>query len=375
MAKHARISAFFVPCFDGINYAPSYIIIKRFFMEEKMEKIKGKRECFTEDKEIRRALSVAKNIYARIRSRKKTIIFVLSAAFICILLFSFRIVAFSYRVYIGEKYVGCALTYKEIEKAMETAKKTDGFSEGEYYAYPSIALWSDFTNENELLENILSASGNLREGFCVKISDKLTFVADSKEKIFSAFETYTGKYKNENTVKAELEGNVEITGGFYENDRFLEESEINKMLSDTGINVLSTQKDGQVLLNGENPDKWCTPVVAAVSSGFGERWGKLHSGIDIAAGAGESVLCASDGVVTYAGVNGGYGNLIIVKHKENTETYYAHLSSILVNVGDSVLKGQEIGKVGSTGNSTGPHLHFEVRVDKIAQNPMDFIGF
>lgn len=88
---------------------------------------------------------------------------------------------------------------------------------------------------------------------------------------------------------------------------------------------------------------------------------KLHSGVDMAAGYGSAVLAARGGVVTFVGYAGGYGLLVIIKHDEEYTSYYAHLSSARVSVGQQVGMGQTIGGVGSTGRSTGNHLHFEIR--------------
>ncbi|MBS6524907.1 MAG: peptidoglycan DD-metalloendopeptidase family protein [Peptoniphilaceae bacterium] len=116
-----------------------------------------------------------------------------------------------------------------------------------------------------------------------------------------------------------------------------------------------------------------TPTVGRLSSPFGPRWGRFHYGVDLANATGTDVVAADGGVVTRAGMAGSYGNLIIIDHQNGTSTRYAHLSAFNVKVGDVVQKGQSIGKIGSTGRSTGPHLHFEVRVGGVAKNPLDFI--
>lgn len=111
-----------------------------------------------------------------------------------------------------------------------------------------------------------------------------------------------------------------------------------------------------------------------MTSGYGERWSSFHKGIDIAGNIGDNVFAAMDGEVTYAEYNdGGYGNLIIIKHEDNMNTYYGHLNKYNVNVGDNVKKGDIIGEVGNTGFSTGPHLHFELRVNDEAVDPTDYI--
>lgn len=112
-----------------------------------------------------------------------------------------------------------------------------------------------------------------------------------------------------------------------------------------------------------------------LSSYFGEvRAKSVHKGIDIAKNLGESVNASLDGKVISAGYNnGGYGNLIVIEHPNNMKTYYAHLNEIYVNVGDMIKKDDIIGAVGSTGNSTGPHLHFELRVDNKPVDPIKYI--
>ena len=110
-----------------------------------------------------------------------------------------------------------------------------------------------------------------------------------------------------------------------------------------------------------------------LTSGFGERWGRQHSGIDMALPTGSPVYAAKDGTVTWSGYKDSYGNLVIIDHGDGMETYYAHCSRLDVEVGRQVAAGQQIAAVGSTGNSTGPHLHFEVRIGGVARDPADWL--
>ncbi|WP_088104586.1 peptidoglycan DD-metalloendopeptidase family protein [Halalkalibacter urbisdiaboli] len=111
-----------------------------------------------------------------------------------------------------------------------------------------------------------------------------------------------------------------------------------------------------------------------ISSYQGNRWGRFHRGVDIARPSNYNILAADNGVVTYAGNNGGYGNMVRINHNNGMETLYAHLRSIDVNVGQTVTKGQKIGVMGSTGNSTGIHLHFEVYENNSLKDPMDYLN-
>lgn len=115
------------------------------------------------------------------------------------------------------------------------------------------------------------------------------------------------------------------------------------------------------------------PVSGPVTSGFGLRWGRMHEGIDIAVAEGTPVRAAGAGTVIYAGWMGGYGNLVVVDHGNGLSTAYAHNSSLGVGVGQSVTAGQVVSYAGNTGNSTGPHVHFEVRVNGSAVDPLGYL--
>ena len=115
------------------------------------------------------------------------------------------------------------------------------------------------------------------------------------------------------------------------------------------------------------------PCEGVVVSGFGVRWGRMHEGIDIACAYGAPVHAAAAGTVIYAGWMQGYGNLVVLDHGNGISTAYAHASAILVSVGQSVGQGEEVSLVGATGHATGPHLHFEVRVNGVAVDPLSYL--
>lgn len=109
------------------------------------------------------------------------------------------------------------------------------------------------------------------------------------------------------------------------------------------------------------------------TSGFGTRWGRLHAGLDFAAPVGTPIYATADGVVTEAGWSSGYGRLIKIRHDFGLETRYGHLNAIRVDVGQRVSRGERIGDMGNSGRSTGPHLHYEIRVGGEPINPMIYI--
>ena len=118
------------------------------------------------------------------------------------------------------------------------------------------------------------------------------------------------------------------------------------------------------------------PITGTITSRFGSISSvrsSAHTGLDIAASAGSAIKAAASGTVTFSGYKGSYGYLVVVTHSNGVQTYYGHCSKLYVSAGQTVSQGQTIAAVGSTGNSTGPHLHFEIRVNGVAYNPQNYV--
>ena len=146
---------------------------------------------------------------------------------------------------------------------------------------------------------------------------------------------------------------------------------------ETEIRLLAIANVGEDYVGGAMA--WPVPGYTRITSRFGMRTHpitgvyKLHTGVDIGAPRGAQFIAANDGIVTYAGYNRAYGNMVIIDHGGGITTLYAHGDQILVNVGDVLYQGNPVLKVGSTGYSTGPHAHFEVRINGEYVEPLDYI--
>jgi murein DD-endopeptidase MepM/ murein hydrolase activator NlpD len=138
-----------------------------------------------------------------------------------------------------------------------------------------------------------------------------------------------------------------------------------------GVTAAASALPTAPLVMGSGGFVW--PVRGAIVSPFGMRWGRLHSGIDIAAPAGTPIVASAAGQVAFAGSMGGYGLIVVVQHANGLSTAYAHNSSIAVSGGQTVGQGQMIASVGCTGHCMGDHLHFEVRVNGSAVDPMAYL--
>jgi murein DD-endopeptidase MepM/ murein hydrolase activator NlpD len=145
---------------------------------------------------------------------------------------------------------------------------------------------------------------------------------------------------------------------------------LQEVSAELAAKIQAAQSHSTVQHTGSGQLSW--PVSAPITSPFGWRWGRMHEGIDLGAAYGAPIAAAGSGTVIYAGWLGGYGNLTVIDHGGGLATAYGHQSRIAVSVGQEVARGEIIGYVGSTGHSTGPHLHFEVRVNG---QPVDPLGY
>lgn len=157
----------------------------------------------------------------------------------------------------------------------------------------------------------------------------------------------------------------------------LEKLEGEAKARELSLEELHALLDDQRSILNSTPSIW--PTRGFVSSTFGYRVSpftsvkKMHEGLDVAAPKGTDVVAPADGVVTYTGVKGAYGNLVVVDHGYGLVTRYGHLSKVLVEPGQQIKRGSSIARVGNTGRSTGDHLHYEVRIDGVPVNPSRYI--
>ena len=137
----------------------------------------------------------------------------------------------------------------------------------------------------------------------------------------------------------------------------------------------SSSVSDKVATQGKQSINGMWPLIGTITSIFGPRWGKFHEGIDIAAPTGSDIVAFMSGKVIFSGWDsGGYGNLVIIDNGNGLHSYYGHNSKLDVSAGQNVSKGQHISDVGSTGDSTGPHCHFEIRKNGVQVNPANYLN-
>lgn len=181
-------------------------------------------------------------------------------------------------------------------------------------------------------------------------------------------------YKGDTEVKQEgKDGLKEVTYTISEkNGVAIKRETLSERIIEQAVNHIVIKGTKVISSRGDGSFAW--PAVGGyISSKQGTRWGKVHKGIDIARPSDRTIKAADNGTVVFAGWSGGYGNKVEIDHQNGYRTVYAHLSSISVDVGQTVEQGTKIGIMGSTGNSTGVHLHFEIYKNGSLKNPLDYI--
>lgn len=255
----------------------------------------------------------------------------------------------------------------ESDSAWSIAKKLKIKVEDIEKANPGIDISSLKLNQ-EINLNIAKAYINVKVTEIEVIEEKIPYkVVYEGTKTLAAGQTKTKSSGQEGLKRVKVE-QVKING-----------ITISKNVLDEEI---IKQPQSMIVLKGSNIASnavaygdFRNPSRGTLTSRFGTRWGRSHTGIDVASPVGTDIKAADKGEVIFAGWKSGYGKLVIVKHEDGIETYYAHCDELKVKVGESVSKGQLLATVGKTGQVTGPNLHFEVRKNGKALDPLKYVNY
>ncbi|BCS82258.1 M23 family metallopeptidase [Anaerocellum diazotrophicum] len=257
----------------------------------------------------------------------------------------------------------------------------------EYTIKEGDTLWDLARKYNISVDDIFASNPGLTEkimpGQRIKLSQMTPLVNVVLEKEVEFVDTLpkevktikSDKYYTTQTIvkqegkngKAKIKAKIVYLNGLEYDRQIISQQVLEKPVD--RIVVIGTKKPPRYFATG----RFSFPTWGVLTSRFGYRGREFHEGIDIAVPWGSNVYAADGGIVEFVGWLGGYGKLIIINHQNGYKTYYGHLSRFLVSPGQKVAKGQLIAKSGSTGRSTGPHLHFEVRKNGVPQNPLMYL--
>lgn len=262
-------------------------------------------------------------------------------------------------------------------------------TDAEYIVQENDTLWDIAKKYDTTVEHILAmneaASDNIRVGMKLKVEETVPLLSVRSVQTVSLTEAvpytvekikddsiYQGRTvvsrKGQDGSARVLAKVTKINGVQVEKD-VLESETITQPVSQ--IEKIGTKERPPTTGSGT----FINPSFGTLSSRYGSRWGRKHNGIDIAGSYNSPIKAADGGIVTYSGWMSGYGNYVVINHENGYQTAYGHCASLSVKVGDRVAKGDVIAKMGSTGRSTGTHLHFEVRKDGQYVNPLQYVGY
>ncbi len=232
---------------------------------------------------------------------------------------------------------------------------------------------------------IVALNPNLVNGDTIKVGDEI--IVEKAVPLLSVIATREVEYDEKIPFEIEKQDDPTIYQGEY---RIVSSGvagvvrKVAKIKTENGIEVSRDILSSEVLsepikevrrVGTMVPPQFIRPASGYLSSGFGRRWGRNHNGIDVAGAHGSNVVASASGTVTYAGWMSGYGNYVVINHGNGYQTAYGHNSSISVSVGQKVSQGQVIAKMGSTGRSTGTHVHFEIKKNGVFQNPLNYVSY
>lgn len=331
-------------------------------------------------------ISTVKNLVVKTRRAVKLIaILIISALVIsCLFLFVYRPI---YAVSLNGEFIGYSENKTKLQnKINEYMESGDGGNVAfvqidDMPEYQICLLKKDIiTNDDEIFEKVISNGTTYYEYYALTVEeeekDYVSSYDDAKDVIDQLKDkgsnnlTKLGMVKKYSTELAEFTDTASAVDDLYEKPVVVQASVTNTSTGKDsfrrGVNTTSKKIDLGINL--------IRPISGIITSRFGYRSSGLHTGLDIAASKGTPIKAVADGVVTYSGTSStGYGKYVVISHGGGIQTYYCHCSALYVEAGEEVAQGEVIAAVGSTGNSTGPHLHLEIRANGVCQNPQNYL--
>lgn len=323
-------------------------------------------------------ISIIKKGIIHLRSSIRIVILISIACFIII-----GILAFFYKPAYMVTYNGDFIGYSDSksklqEKINDFIENGDGNSSN--IAYVQITSMPKYeltflkrnisTNDDDIYKAITSTGVTYYNYFAIQLNGEDKYFVSTYSKAEDVVNKLKEKNSNNidnikimekyNTELASFTNTDECVSALYEEKKSVKPAYTGTNNSSTYIASLGIS--------------FVEPVQGILTSGFGVRRRDNHKGLDIANSMGTPIRAAASGTVTYAQYNsGGYGNLVIISHGNGVQTYYGHCSKLYVKAGQTVSQGEVISAMGSTGISTGSHLHWEVRINGVAQNPRNYL--
>jgi murein DD-endopeptidase MepM/ murein hydrolase activator NlpD len=271
---------------------------------------------------------------------------------------------------VGKEILNSVKVYYSKKTVMDNVRNID--IENKISYEHSVIKLGDLHKNHEIISDLIEYNDKAKRPL---ITVKVVGSTTKEQKIYSATIMKSSSKLKEGVNKVEKEGVDGVKKVTTEIIVLNNNTVSQKLLKEE---IITKVQNKEILVGNYKPINLTnaniiSPSRGSISSNFGMRWGKMHQGVDIAANLGTTINAVLDGTVIFAGWQDGYGKVIQLSHSGGIQTTYAHCSFIDVKKGETIKQGEKIGEVGSTGNSTGPHLHFEVRKNGEPQNPEKYV--
>ncbi len=330
-----------------------------------------------------------KTLFIHLRKSIKLIIIVVIA-----LLLALGILYFLFKPMYAVKLNGQIIGYTDAKKQLEDKiQKYMKSGDGNKIAFVEVDTMPEYeicysknevkVNEEEVFDTVIASGTPYYKNYAVMLNgEEKYYVAtyEEAEKIIATLKekkstnidsiTYSAKYSSENLSESAVD---DVVAALFVEPKPDPVTVVKKNTRATYSSGTVTYSFGTSYGYQSIGISLSRPISGTITSRFGRRSSGIHKGLDIATSSGTPIGAAAGGTVTFSGWSGGYGNFVIIDHGNGIQTAYAHCSALYVSAGQYVDQGQSIAAVGSTGNSTGPHLHLEIRINGVCQNPQNYL--
>lgn len=330
-----------------------------------------------------------KTLFIHLRKSIKLIIIVVIA-----LLLALGILYFLFKPMYAVKLNGQIIGYTDAKKQLnDKIQKYMKSGDGDKIAFVEVDIMPEYeicysksdvkVDEEKVFDTVIASGTPYYKNYAVMLNGEEKYyvatyeeaekiIADLKEKKSTNIEsiTYTAKYSSENLTESTVD---DVVAALFVEPELEPKPVVQTTRRVTYSSGTATYSSGTSYGYQDIGISLIRPISGTITSRYGRRSSGIHKGLDIATSTGTPIGAAAGGTVTFSGWSGSYGNFIIIDHGNGIQTAYAHCSALYVSAGQYVSQGQSIGAVGSTGNSTGPHLHLEVRINGVCQNPQNYL--
>ena len=233
------------------------------------------------------------------------------------------------------------------------------------------------TNDDEIFDTVKNSGTTYYQYYAILNNNEEKYYVSTKEDAEEIIDTLKKKKSRNIDKLAYTQVHSTELKEFTENDEVVSDLYVKPVVI---AEASYSTYYGEKIISSETPLSeiqgigLIRPVSGTITSRFGARWGSTHKGLDIANSTGTPIAAAASGTVSFSGWDAyGLGNCVKIEHGNGVQTVYGHCSALYVTAGQSVSQGEVIAAIGSTGNSTGPHLHLEIRLNGVAQNPQLYL--